>query len=171
MRNQEEQSRDRQGAVHESRTPNHEPRSALPPGLLTADDDTLARVLEVCKGFRTFADVVTKAGFIFAGDDAIEYDPKAVKKVLEKNDGEGYAILERILPVLEELPDWTAESLEALLKTKIEEWGVGFGKLAQPIRVAVSGTTVSPQIIDTLILLGRESAIARIKNCSAQCAP
>ncbi len=58
------------------------------------------------------------------------------------------------------------------LKTKLEEWGVGFGKLAQPIRVAlgvaVSGTTVSPQIIDTLILLGRERTIARIKNCSTQ---
>ncbi|MCH8851961.1 MAG: hypothetical protein IID41_04845, partial [Planctomycetes bacterium] len=83
--------------------------TSIPPGLLTADDATLARVLEVCKGFRTFADVLTKAGFIFADDDAIEYDPKAVKKVLEKNDGEGYAMLERILPVLEELPDWTAE--------------------------------------------------------------
>ncbi len=80
--------------------------------------------------------------------------------------------MERILPVLDELPDWTAESLEALLKTKLEEWSVGFGKLAQPIRVAVgvavSGTTVSPQIIDTLILLGRDSTIARIKQCSAQ---
>ena len=44
-----------------------------------------------------------------------------------------------------------------------------FGILAQPIRVAVSGTTVSPQIIDTLLLLGRESTIARVKSCSAQC--
>ncbi len=180
LRNEEKQSRDRQGAVPESRTPNHEPpalsrglqaadpdsRPTLPPGLATADDATLARVLEVCKGFRTFADVLTKAGFIFMDDDAIEYDPKAVRKVLEKNDGEGYAMLARILPVLEELPAWTAEGLEALLKTKLEEWSVGFGKLAQPIRVAVSGTTVSPQIIDTLILLGRERTIARIKNCS-----
>ncbi len=66
-----------------------------------------------------------------------------------------------------------AERLEGLLKTKLEEWGVGFGKLAQPIRVAfgvaVSGTTVSPQIVDTLLLLGRKSTIARIKRCSAQC--
>ncbi|MCZ6655170.1 MAG: hypothetical protein O7D91_19340 [Planctomycetota bacterium] len=134
----------------------------------TADDETLARVLEVCKGFRTFADVLTKAGFIFIADEDIQYDPKAVKKVLEKNDGEGYAMLKRILPVLEELPDWTAESLEAMLKTKLEEWAVGFGKLAQPIRVAVSGTTVSPQIIDTLILLGRDRTIARIKKCITQ---
>ncbi len=43
------------------------------------------------------------------------------------------------------------------------------GKLAQPIRVAVSGTTVSQQIIDTLILLDRERTIARIKSCSTQC--
>ena len=82
--------------------------------------------------------------------------------------GEGSARLKRILTVLGALPAWTAESLEAMLKTKLEEWGVGFGKLAQPIRVAVSGTTVSPQIIDTLILLGRKSTIARIKNCSTQ---
>ncbi|MCH8853986.1 MAG: glutamate--tRNA ligase, partial [Planctomycetes bacterium] len=61
LRNEEQQRRDREGAVPESRTPNHEPRSAIPPGLLTADDQTLARVLEVCKGFRTFADVVAKA--------------------------------------------------------------------------------------------------------------
>ncbi len=67
--------------------------------------------------------------------------------------------------------------LEPLLKTKLEEWGVGFGKPAQPIRfavgvafgVAVSGTSVSPQIIDTLILLGRERTLARIERCSAQC--
>ena len=52
-----------------------------------------------------------------------------------------------------------------------------FGKPARPIRVAVgvavgvavSGTTVSPQITDTLILLGRERTIALIKNCSTQC--
>ncbi|MCH8969116.1 MAG: glutamate--tRNA ligase, partial [Planctomycetes bacterium] len=50
---EEQQSRDREGADPES-------RSAFPPGLLTADDATLARVLEVCKGFRTCADVVTK---------------------------------------------------------------------------------------------------------------
>ncbi len=65
-----------------------------------------------------------------------------------------------------------AERLEGLLKTKLEEWGVGFGKLAQPIRiafgVAVSGTTVSPQIIDTLILLGRDCTLARIKRCVTQ---
>lgn len=135
-----------------------------------ADDATLAKVLEVCKGFRTFADVVAKAGFIFVADDAIEYDPKAIKKVLAKNDGEGYAMLEKLLPEFEKLDDWTPDSLTKLLETKQQEWNVGFGKIAQPIRVALSGTTVSPQIIETLILLGKERTIQRVKSCPASSA-
>ena len=92
-----------------------------------ADDAKLRRVLEACTGFRTFEDVVTKAGFLFLADDAIEYDPKAVKRVLEKNDGEGYATLEKLLPEFEKLEDWSAESLTKLLETKQEDWNVGFG--------------------------------------------
>ena len=119
----------------------------------------------MCKGFRTFADVITKAGFIFQADDAIEYDPKAVKKVLAKNDGEGYAMLEKLLPEFERLEDWTADSLTKLLETKQQEWNVGFGKIAQPIRVALSGTTVSPQIIDTLLLVGEKRLMDRVRRC------
>ena len=128
-----------------------------------ADDATLRKVLEVCKGFRTFADVVSKAGFLFIDDDAIEYDPKAVKKVLEKNDGEGYAMLEKLLPEFEKLDDWTPDSLTKLLEAKQKELNVGFGKIAQPLRVALTGTTVSPQIVDTLLLLGRARTVARGK--------
>ena len=113
--------------------------------------------------------MISKAGFLFVADDAIEYDPKAVKKVLKKNDGEGYAMLEKLLPEFEKLDDWSADSLTKLLEAKQKEWDVGFGKIAQPLRVALTGTTVSPQIIDTLLLLGRETAIARIKHCPTQC--
>ena len=146
------------GRMQQARTPKDHP-------MRLADDAKLRRVLEVCSGFRTFADVVTKAGFLFLADDAIKYDPKAVKKVLEKNDGEGYAMLEKLLPEFEKLDDWSAESLTRLLETKQQEWNVGFGKIAQPIRVAVSGTTVSPQIIETLILLGRNRTMERVRRC------
>jgi len=132
------------------------------------DDDVLNRILEVCAGFRTFADVVMKAGFIFEPNQAIEYHPKAVKKVLAKNDGEGYAMLEKLLPDLEGAEDWSGEDLESFLKNKVEEYGVGFGKVAQPLRVAVSGTTISPAIHDTLALLGRDKTLLRIKGCLAQ---
>jgi glutamyl-tRNA synthetase len=122
----------------------------------------LRRVLEVCAGFRTFADVVAKAGFIFVPDEAIQYDPKAVKKVLEKGDGEGYEMLAKLRPALQDCQDWTSEVLDDLLKSKAEQCGVGFGKVAQPLRVALSGTTISPSITDTLLLLGKDRTMTRI---------
>ena len=137
----------------------------VPDGLRQADDATLTRVLTACAGFRTFPDVIKKAGFIFVTDDAIEYDPKAVKKVLAKNDGEGYAMLAYLLPKLGELTDWKATTLEPLLEAVCTEKEVNLGKVAQPIRVAVSGTTISPSIHETLEMLGEESTQARIRRC------
>lgn len=136
-----------------------------PDRLRQADEATLTRVLTACAGFRTFPDVIKKAGFIFVGADAIEYDPKAVKKVLAKNDGEGYAMLEHLLPKLSDLADWSAQTLEPLLEAICTEKDVKLGKVAQPIRVAVSGTTISPSIHETLEMLGKESTLARMQRC------
>ena len=138
---------------------------SVPADMTTADDAVLARVLEVCAGFRTFVDVVKKAGFLFVDDDAIEYDPKAVKKVLAKNDGEGYAVLEALIPKLEAVTDWSAGPLEELINGVVVERQTKLGKIAQPIRVAVSGSTISPSIHDTLVLLGKPRTLTRLKQC------
>ena len=58
--------------------------------------------------------------------------------------------------------DWTIEALEANLKAYAEALGVGLGKLAQPLRAALTGQTTSPGIFDVLALLGREESLARI---------
>ncbi|QKG71646.1 glutamate--tRNA ligase [Erythrobacter mangrovi] len=58
--------------------------------------------------------------------------------------------------------DWTIEALEATTKSYAENLGVGLGKLAQPMRAALTGTTTSPGIFDVLVLLGKEEALARI---------
>lgn len=58
--------------------------------------------------------------------------------------------------------DWTFEALEATTKSMAEDLELGFGKLAQPLRAALTGTTNSPGIFDVLVLLGREEALARI---------
>ncbi|WP_199503243.1 glutamate--tRNA ligase [Qipengyuania sp. YIM B01966] len=58
--------------------------------------------------------------------------------------------------------DWTIDALEASLKEMAEELGLGLGKLAQPLRAALTGTTSSPGIFDVLILLGKEESLARI---------
>ena len=58
--------------------------------------------------------------------------------------------------------DWTSEALEASLKAMAEELGLGLGKLAQPLRAALTGQTTSPGIFDVLVLLGRDESLARI---------
>lgn len=141
----------------------------VPSALRDADDDMLARVLRVCAGFRTFSDVVKKAGFLFIEDDAIEYDAKAVKKVLSKNDGEGFQMLEVLAPQLDELSDWSPNALERFFEKVCEHHSVKLGKAAQPVRVAVSGTTISPSIHETLNMLGKDRTLARIERCVAAC--
>lgn len=57
---------------------------------------------------------------------------------------------------------WTSEGLEVSLKAMAEELGLGLGKLAQPLRAALTGQTTSPGIFDVLVLLGRDESLARI---------
>ncbi|MCB9783006.1 MAG: glutamate--tRNA ligase [Candidatus Omnitrophica bacterium] len=92
----------------------------------------------------------------------IDYDPKAVKKVLKSAAKEP---LEQVLAWVdsqgEQLdPDAVHEALNDIA-AKLE---VGMGKVAQPVRVAVTGTTVSPPINTTLQLLGKERTGARIRE-------
>lgn len=98
-------------------------------------------------------------------NEAIQYDPKAVKKVLAKNDNAGYGMLRYLQPKLESIADWSAGSLEELVQTVCEEKECKMGQVAQPIRVAVSGSTISPSIGVTLTLLGKDRTLARIKRC------
>jgi glutamyl-tRNA synthetase len=132
------------------------------------EDDTLLALMRAGEGFRTFAQLDAKARFIFLPDEEITLDPQAVKKVLRKNDDQGLKVLAELLPRLEALEDWTADAIEALLRRVCEEKQLGLGKVAQPIRVAVSGGTISPTIFDTLVLLGRDKTIARVRRTLQQ---
>jgi glutamyl-tRNA synthetase len=75
---------------------------------------------------------------------------------------EGKVMLARAKALLEAMPSWTAAALDPIVDSIATETGAKKGAIAQPIRVAVTGTTVSPGIGDTLELLGREEALARI---------
>jgi glutamyl-tRNA synthetase len=130
-----------------------------------ADDALLSRLLKVCEGFRTFRDVESKTRFLFTPDDAVVYEPKAVKQVLEKGDGAGYAMLEHLLPRFEGIVDWTAGALEESLRGVCQERDTKLGNVAQPVRVAVTGTTISPPIYDSLELLGKDPTISRMRIC------
>ncbi|HEX8058915.1 MAG TPA: glutamate--tRNA ligase [Novosphingobium sp.] len=75
---------------------------------------------------------------------------------------EARALLGQIQDRLAGENGWTSEGLEASLKSMAEEIGLGLGKLAQPLRAALTGQTTSPGIFDVLTLLGREESLARI---------
>jgi glutamyl-tRNA synthetase len=77
-------------------------------------------------------------------------------------DDEGRQRLGDLAKMLQVQNDWTIEALEATTKSYAETLGVGLGKLAQPLRAALTGTTTSPGIFDVLVLLGREESLARI---------
>jgi len=62
------------------------------------------------------------------------------------------------------LAKWDAESLEGAVRETAESSGVKLGKLAQPLRAALTGRTTSPGIFDVLLLLGREESLARIED-------
>ncbi|OGD74779.1 MAG: hypothetical protein A2Y64_06110 [Candidatus Coatesbacteria bacterium RBG_13_66_14] len=91
-----------------------------------------------------------------------DYDPEAVKKVLGK---EGVRASLTEARRLFEKTDLDHDALEEAFRAKAEELGVGLGKLVQPVRVALIGGTVGIGLFETVVLLGREETLERIKAC------
>ena len=119
---------------------------------------------------KTLDDLFRTNGFLTVADDALVIDPKAVKKVLEGGTPTGYEHLKALRERLGATDDWSVAGLEAAIKPYAESAAGGnLGTVAQPLRVALSGGTVSPPIFDTLAILGKASALRRIDLCLAHC--
>ena len=109
----------------------------------------------------TFAEFEKAAHYFFAAPRS--YDAKAVKKHLTK--GGGVERLPLIYNALSDVGRWEAESLETALVQLVETSGAKLGKIAQPIRIALSGAAVTPSIYEVLAYLGRAETLARLKAC------
>ncbi|HEY2501816.1 MAG TPA: glutamate--tRNA ligase [Mycobacterium sp.] len=97
----------------------------------------------------------------FLNDDEYAIDPKAAAKELGP---EGAAVLEAALAALDGVTDWTAAQIEAALKAAlIEGLALKPRKAFGPIRVAATGTTVSPPLFESLELLGRDRSLHRLR--------
>jgi glutamyl-tRNA synthetase len=129
-----------------------------------ADEALLTRAMPVLKTrARDLDELAEGAAFLFNAR------PLALtEKAAALLEGDARAILGQIADRLRAEKNWTIEALEATTKSFAEELGLGLGKLAQPMRAALTGTTTSPGIFDVLVLLGREEALARL---DAQAAP
>jgi glutamyl-tRNA synthetase len=118
---------------------------------------------------KTLEDPFRTCRFFLQADDEIVYEQsKAVRKALEGGEPNGYAHLQAVSSILKHHSDWTVGGLEAAITSYADEHAGGkLGKVAQPLRIAVTGGTVSPAIFDTLAILGRDPVVARIDRCLA----
>jgi glutamyl-tRNA synthetase len=91
----------------------------------------------------------------------VEYDPAATKKHW-KNSDEVIERLSRLKTELTETEAWSEESLELQLRAIAEVMGLGAGKLIHPLRVALTGSAVSPGIFEVMNVMGRELVLTRI---------
>lgn len=99
---------------------------------------------------------------LFLFEDFDEYDEKSWQKVMAK---EGVAdVLDAGLDALIGLDEWTADAVEAALRALPEQLGLGASKTFQPLRVAVTGSSVSPPLFESIAALGRERSLARVRR-------
>jgi len=117
---------------------------------------------------KTLDDLFRSNRFLILPDDALPWDSKAAAKLLAPG-GAGEAHLRALRELLEHAGEWTPAALEAVIKPYADRDAAGkLGDVAQPLRLAVSGGTVSPPIFDTLAILGRSSVRARIDRALAR---
>jgi glutamyl-tRNA synthetase len=127
-------------------------------GIERTDDDFLAAlVLAQRERSKTLKEMAANSRFFFG--DAISLDPKAAEKHLTPD---ARQMLRDLAARLAAVAEWTAATVHNTISAFASERGLALGKVAQPLRVAVSGGTVSPPIDQTLVLLGRSTTLSRI---------
>ena len=107
---------------------------------------------------KTFAELIEKAQFILA-ETPIQMSSDAVINL----DKSGLKMLETLTPQLHNV-NWVREDLEHVCNSVAESCGVKFGKLASPMRAALSGRTKTPSVFDMMLVLGRDITILRFNN-------
>ena len=108
---------------------------------------------------RTLGEGVDLLTFLVVGD-AFALDEKAAAKALTDD---GKAVLAAGLAAVEPLPEWEHAAIEAALREMIEARELKLGKALAPFRVAVTGSSVSPPLFESMALLGRDDTLARLR--------
>ena len=108
---------------------------------------------------KSLGELADGAAFLFRSRP-LEVEPRAAALL----EGDGGAILASARDAIEAVDEWTVTGLETAVRGVAEAHGVGLGKVAQPLRAALTGRTTSPGIFDVLELLGRAESLARLAD-------
>lgn len=120
---------------------------------------------------KTLADLTSQKGpgaFLYLDDRGVVFDDKAVAKFLMKGEPSGLKLLSEVRSVIANMITFNPEDVELRVQEFANEHQVGLGKVAQPLRVAVTGIAASPPLGVTLNILGKTSVLTRIDFCLSQ---
>jgi glutamyl-tRNA synthetase len=132
------------------------------PALSSDQAEILKRSLYCLKDrAKTFPELVEKAQFALASRPIVadEASAKALDTVSR-------GILKSLTPQLQSA-SWTKDALESLLSDAAAAHGLGFGKIAAPLRAALAGRTVTPSVYDMMLVIGRDETVARLQDAAA----
>jgi glutamyl-tRNA synthetase len=108
---------------------------------------------------RTLKEMALNSAFFFRAPHS--YDDKAVRKHVT---ADVLPLLGDLTTTLEALPEWSSEAIHRLIGDLAASKGLSLGKLAQPVRLAVCGGTISPPIDATLAILGKSESLERLRR-------
>ena len=131
-----------------------------------ASDDVRQRLTDGMDSLKSRAETIPQLvdnSLFYCFDRPLEYTDKA-RKLL---DGDAKSRLAGLRPKLSAAESWTQDMLESTVKAFAEESGEKLGKIAQPLRAALTGTNVSPGIFEVAAVLGREESLGRIDDAIA----
>lgn len=129
----------------------------------TLDETSRARLTASMPGLKerakTLVELINGAAYLFA-ERPLQLQEKAAKLL----DGAARAMLQKLADRLQTVAVWDAAAIEDEVRAFAESEDLKLGKVAQPIRAAVTGSTVSPPVFDVMAILGRDEILARIKD-------
>jgi glutamyl-tRNA synthetase len=129
-------------------------------GIEIKDGEYIHKVIETLQPRSKTLDEMAAAALYYYQDEII-FEEKAAKKFLKPTALEPLRLLSE---KLEALADYTQENLEEVFKAVMDQTGLKLGKIAQPVRVALTGKTASPGIFEIIAILGRDRVIPRLRK-------
>jgi len=131
-------------------------------GLAANKDTVLAALPELQPRAKTVLELIDLAQFIYAVRP-LAIDPAATEQLTP----DARANVGAFADILKGLNDWSVEAIDAAARAFAEARGLKLGKVAQPLRAALTGRTISPGIFEVMVLIGRDETLARLGDQAA----
>jgi glutamyl-tRNA synthetase len=126
-------------------------------GLVENKDTVLAALPELQPRAKTVLELIDLAQFIYAVRP-LQMDASASEQLTDDARG----MLSKARVALERLSDWSVPAIDDAIRGFADQQGLKLGKVAQPLRAALTGHTVSPGIFEVMVLIGKDESLARI---------